>query len=85
MVTEPLLLFWTEAAKLGLDGPVVFQVQTVVVCRILYVSYVSLAYCHEVLVGQKLEQETSSFLDWDIRSKLALRYQTAPADDLCTQ
>ena len=55
MVTEPLFLFWMEAAKLGLDGPVVFQVQTVVVCRILYVSYVSLANHHEVLMGQMLE------------------------------
>ena len=55
MVTEPLFLFWTEAAKLGLDGPIVFQIQTIVVRWILYVSYVSLVYCHEVLVGQKLE------------------------------
>ena len=55
MGTEPLFLFWTETAELGLDGPVVFQIQMIVVCQILYVSYVSLVYCHEVLVGQKLE------------------------------
>ena len=55
MVTKPLFLFWTETAKLGLDGPIVFQIQTIVVCRILYISYVSLVYRHEVLVGQKLE------------------------------
>ena len=55
MVTEPLFLFWTEAAKLGLDGPIISQIWTIVVCRILYVSYVSLAYRHEILMGQKLE------------------------------
>ena len=55
MVTKPLFLYWTEAAKLGLDGPIIFQIQMIVVCQILYVSYVSLVYCHEVLVGQKLE------------------------------
>ena len=54
MVTEPLFLFWTEATKLGLDGPIIFQIQTIVVCRILYVSYVSLFHRHEVLVRQKL-------------------------------
>ena len=55
MVTKPLFLFRTEATKLGLDGPIIFQIQTIVICWILYVSYVSLVYCHEVLVGQKLE------------------------------
>ena len=55
MITEPLFLFWMEASKLGLDGPIVFQIQMIVVCRILYVSYVSLVYYHKVLVGQKLE------------------------------
>ena len=83
MITEPLFLFWTEASKLGLDGPIVFQIQTIVICRILYVSYVSLFHRHEVLIGQKLEKETPGFLDRDIRSELASRYQVAPADDLC--
>ena len=55
MGTEPLFLFWTEALKLALDGPIVFQIQMIVVCRILYISYVSLFHCQEVLVGQKLE------------------------------
>ena len=71
MVTEPLFLLRAKVAQLVLDGPIIFQIQMIVVCWIFFVPYVGLLYRHEVFMRQKIEQESPSLLDGDILTKMA--------------